>query len=68
MPIRGFCEHGKVWTTCPVCGKEVIAAAGKKGGSLDEFGEFQKKPKKVKPIPEEPSEEPAEEESGGAEA
>lgn len=47
MPLRGFCEHGKVWTTCPVCGREVIAAAGKRGDAVDEFGELRKKPKRA---------------------
>lgn len=61
MPARGFCEHGKVWTTCPVCGKEVIAAqANRRGGDLDEFGEVRKKAKKVaaRPVGEEGGEEP----------
>ena len=37
MAARGFCQHGKVWTTCPICGKEVIAAAAKRGGGGDDF-------------------------------
>lgn len=67
MAARGFCQHGKVWTTCQICGKEVIAAAAKRGGGarMDEFAPFPK-PKKKEPAQEEASEEaqePAEEET-----
>jgi hypothetical protein len=23
----GFCQHGRIWTTCPTCGKDVISKA-----------------------------------------
>ena len=58
---RGFCEHGKVWTTCPICGKEVIAAAANKRPSADEFADIRPRKPAVKAPPEEPPEEPAEE-------
>ena len=63
---RGFCQHGKVWTTCQICGKEVIAAAAKRGGGarMDEFAPFPKPKKKVaeeETTAEEAPEEPAEE-------
>lgn len=63
MPAaRGFCEHGKVWTTCQVCGKEVIAAHSAKRGAIDEFGEFhKKKPAKAAEESSEPVEEAADE-------
>lgn len=51
MAARGFCQHGKVWTTCQICGKEVIAAAAKRGGhGLND--EFVPAPRiKKKPVP-----------------
>lgn len=59
MAARGFCPHGKVWTTCPICGKEVIAAAAKRGGALSD--EFLPQPRvKKKPVAEEEPAEPAE--------
>lgn len=59
MVARGFCQHGKVWTTCQICGKEVIAAAAKRGGArTDEFAPFPKPKKKA--VEEETTEEPAE--------
>jgi hypothetical protein len=66
MAARGFCQHGKVWTTCQICGKEVIAAAAKRGGArMDEFAPFPKPKKKVEEetTAEEAPEEPAESES-----
>lgn len=65
MPVRGFCEHGKVWTTCSICGKDVIASQAGKRSDVDEWGELRPKKKVVKQIPEEPpedagGEEPAE--------
>lgn len=63
MANRGFCPHGKVWTTCAICGKEVIAAAAKRGGGdRDDFVEYQRPKKRPAPVEEEaPAEEPAEE-------
>ncbi|MBI2077627.1 MAG: hypothetical protein HYT80_04535 [Euryarchaeota archaeon] len=62
MAARGFCQHGKVWTTCQICGKEVIAAAAKRGGStIDEFMPSmrpKKKPVKDEDAAPEPAEEP----------
>lgn len=61
MPARGFCQHGKVWTTCPICGREVIAAATKRGGGRwDEFEPVRARPKKKPAV--------AGEEEAGAEA
>lgn len=65
MAARGFCQHGKVWTTCQICGKEVIAAAQKRGHGLND--EFVPQPRiKKKPVavdedapPAEPAEEAA---------
>jgi hypothetical protein len=52
MAARGFCPHGKVWTTCQICGKEVIAAAAKRGGA--QFDEFVPAPRiKKKPAKDE---------------
>lgn len=67
---RGFCEHGKVWTTCQICGKEVIAAAAKRGSPVDEFGDFKKKPKKPRAAAGEEAveEAPAEDEPAEAES
>lgn len=66
MPLRGFCQHGKVWTTCAQCGKEVIATyAGKRGGSGDDFEEVRVKKKAVKRPPDEPAEGAGAEEEGG---
>ena len=60
MPSHGFCQHGRLWTTCPECGKEVIKAAATKRRDSDEFLEQPRPVKKaVKPPPEEPPEEPA---------
>lgn len=56
MAARGFCEHGKVWTTCAICGKEIIAAQAGKRADVDEFGDVRPKKKVVKAIPEEPAE------------
>lgn len=66
MPARGFCQHGKVWTTCPICGKEVIAAATKRGGggSWDEFEPRARQKKKPAPAADEdPGAEPSEEDA-----
>lgn len=63
MPARGFCQHGKVWTTCPICGKEVIAAASKRGMGVGEDFVPAPRVKKKPPAEEEaaPEPEPAEE-------
>jgi hypothetical protein len=63
MPVRGFCEHGKVWTTCTICGKDVIASQAGKRSDLDDWGDVRPKKKVVKTIPEEPPEDFAGEES-----
>lgn len=65
MPPRGFCQHGKVWTTCPICGKDVIAAASKRGSKADEFADLpheRKKPARRAPAEEGAAEEPVVEE------
>lgn len=61
MPVKGFCEHGKVWTTCGICGKDVIATMAGKRGEVDDWGELRPKKKAVKPPPEEPPEAAADE-------
>ena len=63
MAVRGFCEHGKVWTTCATCGKDVIASQQGKRADVDEWGELRPKKKVVKTIPEEPPEEVAADEA-----
>lgn len=63
MPVRGFCEHGRVWTTCPICGKDIIANQAGKRSDVDEWGELRPKKKVVKAIPEEPAEEAGAEDS-----
>lgn len=54
----GFCEHGRIWTTCETCGKDVISRArkGKKRAAPDDFLEepVTVKPRVVKPPPDEP--------------
>lgn len=58
-----FCEHGKIWTICNVCGKDIIKRAKQERKIPSEPEETPKKvQREVKAPPREP--EPTEYESG----
>lgn len=61
-----FCEHGKIWTICNKCGKDVIKKAKQEQKAKPpEADEAPKKvDREVKPPPKEPK--PTKYESGGA--
>jgi hypothetical protein len=56
----GFCEHGRIWTTCSSCGKDVIgrSKAGRRRGQdepIDPLAEpAELRPRQVKKPPPEP--------------
>lgn len=54
----GFCEHGRIWTTCPSCGKEVIGRS--KAGRRRRQDEQTLMPDSVKVQPRQVKKPPAE--------
>lgn len=43
-----FCQHKRVWTTCPLCGKEVIDVVKKSLKSTSSDVEYEPTPKAKK--------------------
>jgi hypothetical protein len=64
----GFCKHGRIWTTCKECGKDVIKASKGRRKSFDDADEpllptAAAQPRPIRAPPEEP--EPTEFETDG---
>jgi hypothetical protein len=51
-----FCQHNRIWTTCPECGKDVIKAASKNRKKSDDVWDEPRvvPARRAKPPPDEP--------------